>query len=329
MKESRIMRVKNAFGELFQRYSNNPILTIRDWPYPANSVFNAGATLIDGQTLLLVRVEDHRGFSHLTVARSQNGMTHWKIDPQPTFRPDAENHPEEIYGVEDPRITYLESLGEYAITYTAYSQSGPLVSLAKTKDFVSFERIGSVMPPVDKDAALFPVQFGGRWALIHRPNTVFPGYASHIWISFSPDLQHWGDHRILLRARSGGWWDAKKIGLSPPPLKTSDGWLILYHGVRHTAGGAIYRLGLALLDLENPTIVLRRSEEWIFGPKESYERDGDVDDVVFPCGWILHDGEVRLYYGGADTCMALATAQLSDLQEYIKHCPAGERSPGW
>jgi predicted GH43/DUF377 family glycosyl hydrolase len=125
-----------------------------------------------------------------------------------------------------------------------------------------------------------------------------------------------------MHARRGAWWDANKIGLSPPPLETPEGWLILYHGVRGTAGGCLYRLGLALLDLDDPCRVLRRSDEWIFAPELPYERQGDVNGVVFPCGWILDQpsGEIRLYYGGADTCLALATAQLSDLLSYLGTC---------
>ena len=174
------------------------------------------------------------------------------------------------------------------------------------------------MPPEDKDAALLPIQFNGRWAMIHRPVASLPHMGAHMWISHSPDLKHWGDHHILLAARRGGWWDANKIGLSPPPLRTPDGWLILYHGVRVTASGSIYRLGLALADLNDPCHVLARSGEWVFSPEEDYETFGDVDKVVFPCGWILEGDEVRLYYGGADTCLALATASLSRLLAWLK-----------
>lgn len=138
------------------------------------------------------------------------------------------------------------------------------------------------MSPDDKDAALFPRKFNGKYVLIHRPYS--DGHKAHIWIFSSIDLHNWGEHQVLLNARSGGWWDANKVGLSAQPLETIDGWLILYHGVKHTAAGAIYRLGLALLDLENPSKVLRRSNEWIFGPEEPYEKFGDVSDVVFPCG---------------------------------------------
>ncbi len=309
--------------ELFKRYEANPILTCRDWPYPVNSVFNPGAVSVDGRSLLLARVEDKRGFSHLCVARSSDGITDWAIDQQPSLEPRPETYPEEIWGIEDPRVTRIDELGLWVITYTAYSTAGPLVSLATTPDFVNFDRRGTVMPPEDKDAALFPVKFKGRYAMLHRPVSTFLGTGAHIWISFSPDLKHWGDHQIVLPARRGGWWDANKIGLSPPPLQTPEGWLILYHGVRETAGGSIYRLGLALLDLENPTHVLRRSDEWVFAPDAPYERDGDVGQVVFPCGWIAQGNEIRLYYGGADTCIALATANLSDLLEFVKNCPEG------
>ena len=306
------------FRDLFRRHPNNPIITIRDIPYPANTVFNAGATTIGEETLLLMRVESRTGISHLAVARSQNGVSHWRITGRPAMAPSPETHPEEIWGIEDPRITWLEELGEWVIPYTAYSEGGPLVSLATTRDFEYFKRLGPVMPPEDKDAALFPVRFNGRWAMIHRPVSGFQGVDAHIWISFSPDLKHWGDHRILIQARTGAWWDARKIGLSPPPLKTEEGWLILYHGVRTTAGGAIYRLGLALLDTQDPCRIIARSNEWVFAPQEPYELFGDVDKVVFPCGWVLKGDEVRLYYGGADSCLALATASLPELLAWLK-----------
>jgi predicted GH43/DUF377 family glycosyl hydrolase len=131
-------------------------------------------------------------------------------------------------------------------------------------------------------------------------------------------MKHWGDHKILIPARRGGWWDANKIGLSPPPLQTEQGWLILYHGVRTTVAGCIYRLGLALLDLEDPTKLLARSDEWVFAPQESYEVVGDVDKVVFPCGWVAEGDSVRLYYGGADKCIALATGRVSEMLEWLE-----------
>ncbi len=317
------------FKELFTRHAANPIIQAGDIPYQVNSVFNAAATRVADETLLLMRVEDRRGISHLTAARSRDGVTNWRIDPQPTLAPNPSEYPEEVWGIEDPRVTWIEDLGLWTVVYTAYSRGGPLVSLATTKDFKIFERKGVVMPPEDKDAALFPVQFDGRWAMLHRPVSAFIGVGAHIWISFSPDMKHWGDHQIVIPARSGAWWDANTVGLSPPPLRTEKGWLILYHGVRHTAGGCIYRLGLALLDLENPVRVLTRSDEWAFAPEEEYEVTGDVDKVVFPCGWVAEGDDIRLYYGGADKCIALATAKISELMDWLeKHDQQDKRMWG-
>ena len=243
------MHVESHTGlPLFNRYEGNPILTQNHWPYPINSVFNAAAVkLPDGETLLLCRVEDRRGLSHLCVARSANGIDNWRIDAQPTMPANPREYPEELWGIEDPRITYVPELKQYAIVYTSFSRGGPGVSLALTKDFKTFERYGVIAQPEDKDAALLPNRIGGLWALIHRPVTTL---GAHMWISYSPDLRHWGGHKIMLEARRGGWWDANKIGLCSPPIETAKGWLTIYHGVRQTASGSIYRLGLALFDLE-------------------------------------------------------------------------------
>jgi predicted GH43/DUF377 family glycosyl hydrolase len=311
---------------LFERHTQNPILTTDDWPYPANSVFNPGAVLLpDGTTLLLCRVEDQRGHSHFCAARSQNGVDGWEIDPEPTLFPDPERYPEELWGIEDPRITYVPELKAYAIAYTAYSRGGPAVSLALTDDFKHFERHEAIMPPEDKDAALLPHRIGGYWVLLHRPTTPF---GAHIWLSYSPDLRHWGRHRMILRARRGAWWDSLKIGLCPPPIETSDGWLMIYHGVRETASGAIYRLGLALFSPEEPERCLLRSDTWVFGAEEPYERFGDVNNVVFPCGCVLDPDRdtLRMYYGAADTCIGLATASLSNLLEWLKAHGRPDRS---
>ncbi|MCD6496885.1 MAG: glycosidase [Deltaproteobacteria bacterium] len=308
---------------LFKRHPANPLLHAALWPYPVNSVFNAAAAQVGDETVLLTRVEDMRGISHLNVARSPDGVGGWRIDPTPTLMADPDKHPEEIWGIEDPRVVFLEEMNRWAVCYVAYSRGGPLVSLALTDDFRTFDRVGPITPPEDKDAALFPRKIGDRWVLVHRPITSFQGPEQHIWISHSPDLKHWGDHKILLHSRSGSWWDAYKIGLGPPPLETAEGWLMMYHGVRVTASGALYRAGLALLDIDDPTKVLRRTDEWVFAPREPYERYGDVGDVVFPCGWIYDEDQdrIRLYYGAADTCLALATAKMSDVLDYILACP--------
>lgn len=304
--------------ELLQRHKLNPILTAADWPYAVHTVFNPAATLLpDGSTLLLCRVEDRRGLSHLCAARSTNGVDEWQIDPQPTLLSDPKHFPEELWGIEDPRITYVPEREQYAIVYTAYSRDGPGVALAFTEDFHHFERYGVIMPPEDKDAALLPHRIGDYWALIHRPVSA---PRAHMWISYSADLRHWGSHKLMLEARRGAWWDANKIGLSPPPIETAQGWLVIYHGVRQTAAGAIYRLGLALFDLHTPELCLKRGDEWFFRPEEPYELHGDVGNVVFPCGYTLApDGDtIRLYYGAADTSIGLATGSVSAMLDWLE-----------
>jgi predicted GH43/DUF377 family glycosyl hydrolase len=182
------------------------------------------------------------------------------------------------------------------------------------------------MPPEDKDAALLPRRIGGQWAMIHRPVSAMGG--AHIWISFSKDLRHWGDHSLVLSARRGPWWDANKVGLSPPLIETPEGWLMIYHGVKQTAACSLYRIGLALLDREHPTKCLMRSDEWIMGPDSEYERSGDVGYVVFPCGYTLGDDRdtLNLYYGAADTSVALATGSVRAMVDWLKtHCSTDPR----
>ena len=309
--------MSNQYPELFKRHKLNPILTAADWPYPINSVFNPGAILLkDGTTLLLCRVEDRSGLSHLCAARSSNGVDRWVIDSEPTFRPDPVNFPEEIWGIEDPRITYIQELDKYAVVYTSYTRDGAGVSLAFTQDFHTFERYGLIMSPEDKDATLLPHRVGEYWALIHRPVS---SPRAHIWISYSADLYHWGSHKIVMEARKGGWWDANKIGLSSPLIETHEGWLMIYHGVKQNAAGAIYRLGLALFDLQEPEKCIKRGNNWIFGPEEPYELEGDVDKVVFPCGYTIDaDGDtIYMYYGAADTSIGLATGSIKELLQWL------------
>ncbi len=305
-------------SDLFIREAHNPILTARDWPYPCNTVFNPGATLLpDGTTLLLCRVEGRNGHSHLTAARSKNGVDHWEIDERPTLLPEPEDYPGELWGIEDPRITWVEEFKKFAVVYTSYSVGGPGVSLALTEDFRYFDRMGVILPPEDKDAALLPHRIGDFWAMIHRPLTIL---GAHVWISYSPDLRHWGSHKLILPARSGAWWDANKIGLCTPMIDTPEGRIMIYHGARETASGTIYRLGLALFDLETPEECLIRGDEWVFGPEEAYEDIGDVGQVVFPCGHTIgKDGDtLNLYYGAADSCICLARASIREMLDWLK-----------
>jgi beta-1,2-mannobiose phosphorylase / 1,2-beta-oligomannan phosphorylase len=311
-----------AGKELFERHPSNPILSPSDWPTAVNAVFNPAAAVVDGQTVLLVRVEDRRGISYLHVARSPDGIGDWVIDPEPllTPQPDVET---EQWGFEDPRSVWVGELERWVITCTAYGPTGPAVFLATTTDFRSVERLGIIRQPEDKNAAVLPERVGGKWILFHRPMTTFGGSRGEIVLSRSDDLRSWSAPEQVLQPRRGSWWDSLRIGIGPPPLRTDHGWLVIYHGVKETVAGSLYRVGLALTALDNPARVLHRAPEWVLSPSAPYERTGDIPNAVFPCG-LVHDvasGELRLYYGAADTTVCLATAQLDDVLDVVRASP--------
>ena len=292
---------------IFRRHPGNPLISADDLPGRWASAFNPGATLTDDGVVVLVRGEDRRGLSSIFVARSADGVGGWRIEPRPLLAPDQ---PWQEWGCEDPRITFVPETGEYVIAYTAYSHLGPGVGIARTADFHDVHLEGLVLSPENKDAALFPRRFEGDWLLVHRPVS---GQTGHMWLASSPDLIHWGRPRVLLETRPPVWWDGARIGAGTQPLETDAGWLLLYHGVKLAPSGPIYRVGVALLDGEQPWRVLGRSREWVFEPEAPYERTGDVPNVVFPCGAFLRDGEVWMYYGAGDTTVGLATARLDDV----------------
>jgi predicted GH43/DUF377 family glycosyl hydrolase len=311
-------------AELFHRHPSNPILTAADWPYEVNGVFNPAAAEVAGQTVLLARVEDRRGISHLTVARSANGIDGWTVEREPLLAPE-EDATDEQWGFEDARVVWVDELDRWVITCTAYGPAGPGVFLATTEDFTSVERYGIVRPPEDKNAALLPHRIDGRWALLHRPKTQSAGGQGEIHLSRSDDLLSWSAPEKVLQPRAGAWWDSLRIGIGPPPIRTDRGWLLIYHGVKETIAGDIYRVGLVLLELDDPTRVLRRLPMWILAPLEPYERTGDVPNVVFPCGLVHDQGsdEVRLYYGAADSSICVATSRLADLLDAVLADPSG------
>lgn len=298
----------------FVRHEGNPIVTADDVPYPCNTVFNAAACRFGDRYLMLLRVEGFDGHSHLTLAFSDDGC-HFVVQQHPWVTPseDPDYEPFERYGVEDPRITQIEDV--YYITYTAFGPHGTRVGIGRTTDFKKFERVTLATEVDNKDAVLFPEKIAGNYVMLDRPSGM-GGKAGSIWITYSPDLVHWGRAQVVLTPQAG--WGNSKLGAATPPIKTDRGWLVLYHGVRVTAGGRLYRVGAALLDLEDPRRLLRYTPHFIFGPEETYERTGDVPNVVFPCGHILKpDGTLKIYYGAADTCIGLAEASLARLVELI------------
>lgn len=301
--------------ELFDRIQSNPIFTASDMPFPCQAVCNPAACLIQGETVLLLRAIDLGGHSHLVVARSADGLSDWKVEDPPLLSPGPNAEWYETLGCEDPRITYLPHRGEYIITYVGSSEQGAGVCLAATRDFRSVERLGLVIHPYDKDAALFPRKVRGKYLLLHRPSA---GPLENIWMSESEDLRYWGNPKCVVQEEDKPGWDSGKVGTGPPPIETPGGWLLIFHGVELEETGWLYRVGLVLLDLENPAKIIARLPHWIFGPKADYELRGEKPGIVFPTGAVVQEGTLRLYYGAADTTVAVATAPMDRLLEALR-----------
>ena len=297
--------------DLVKRFPRNPIITPDDIPFPCNTVFNAGAIKFKNEYILLLRVELLEGKSCFVLARSKDGYN-FGIEKEPIMLPSQEG-PFAIYekrGIEDPRITPFED--KFYIFYTAYSRYGPRIALAETRDFKEYKRIALVSQPGNKDAVLFPGKINDLFIRFDRPST---GTKSDMWISYSPNLIYWGNSQVVMEIRPG-FWDSDKIGAGTPPIETEAGWLEIYHGVKGTSGGRIYRLGCALFDLNDPSKLIGRSRIPVISPREPYERTGDVPNVVFTCGAIVEDTrEIKIYYGAADTCICIGTCHLNDLIE--------------
>jgi len=294
------------------RYKGNPILTKDDIPYPVETVHNAGVTKFKGRYIMLFRSHLATGRSIIGLAESGDGFN-FKAHPEPFMVPskDAQFAEYEEYGVEDPRITALE--GAFYITYSAYSRHGVRIGLAKTSDFDSVERVAFITQADYRNTVLFPEKINGRYVKLDRPNSEISPWS--IWISFSPDLRHWGDSKIVMKPVMYHW-DQMKIGPGAPPVRTNKGWLSIYHGVFPTMDGCVYRLGVALHKLDEPERILGIGNRWILQPEDDWEVVGYVHNVVFTCGAVAEeDGSLKLYWGGADKVMCAGTAVIDELVE--------------
>jgi predicted GH43/DUF377 family glycosyl hydrolase len=244
--------------------------------------------------------------SHLRLARSKDGVN-FEIDDAPAIFP-ANDY--ETFGIEDPRISLID--GTYYISYVAVSPFGVTTCLISTRDFIFFQRHGVIFCPENKDAVLFPEKVEGKFYALHRP--VSPLFRKQdIWIAESPDLQCWGNHRHLMGPRPGHW-DEAKIGAGAVPFKTDRGWLEIYHGVDRSNR---YCLGAVLLDGAEPWKIIARANKPILEPQAGYECDGFFGNVVFSCGLLCEDDNVKIYYGAADTAICCAELSLKEIIETL------------
>jgi len=299
---------------IVQRYQGNPILTAADVPYPVETVHNAGMARYNGRYVMLFRAHRATGRSILGLADSDDGF-HFTPRLDPYIMPAMEGvfAEYEAFGVEDGRICQIGD--QYLIAYSAYSRHGVRIALARTRDFVTLERIALISQADMRNVVIFPQKFDGRYARLDRPHTEIAPWS--IWISYSTDLVHWGDSRVVMKPVKYHW-DEMKIGPGATPIRTPRGWLHIYHGVFPTMDGGIYRLGVALHDLENPAEVISVCDRWILQPEDPWEVTGYVHNVVFTCGAVPeNDGTVKIYWGGADKVM---NAGIANLEELVDLC---------
>ncbi len=259
---------------------------------------------------MLFRSHLRSGRSIIGLAESEDGFK-FSVAEKPFMLPATQGMfaEYEAYGVEDPRICCID--GEYLITYSAYSRHGVRIALAKTRDFKSIERVSLISQSDMRNVVIFPERFNGRYARLDRPHSEISPWS--VWLSWSPDLVHWGDSEVVMKPVTYHW-DESKIGPGATPIRTDRGWLCIYHGVFETMDGAVYRLGVALHDLANPAKILGVCDEWILAPEDPWELTGYVHNVVFSCGAVEDgDGGVIIYWGGADTVMCAGTANINQL----------------
>lgn len=300
------------------RYAGNPILTKEDVPYAVETVHNAGAVKTGNDYILVFRSHLRNGRSILGLARSEDGFR-FSVDPHPFMTPAKHGlfAEYEEYGIEDPRICRIGE--EFFITYSAYSRHGVRIGLARTEDFKEVDRVALITEPDYRNVVLFPKKFDAGFARLDRPHTEIAPWS--IWISYSPDLIHWGKSRVVMKP-APYHWDQMKIGPGATPIETAKGWLNIYHGVFTTMDGAIYRLGCALHDIHDPAKILGIADDWILQPEDTWEVTGYVHNVVFTCGAIPEDdGSVKIYWGGADTVICVGTASMEHLCELCVQAP--------
>lgn len=300
---------------VFKRYEHNPIVTAANVPR-ANSIHNSAVVrLPNGKYAGVFRVDEIDMRYRLHVGSSDDGIN-WNIDPD-YIRMQSDNPEVTVSDWSyDPRLTEIE--GVYYLTWCNSKPQGPAIGLAWTTDFVTFVQLEDPFQPPNRNAVLFPRKINGKYAMLHRPSDRGHTPFGDIYYSESPDLVHWGHHRHVFGPYPG--WQGTKVGPGPSPIETSEGWLLIYHGVWGSCNGFLYYAGGALLDLEKPWKVLYRTRDYLIAPTMPYERIGDVPNVVFPSAAVVlpETNTIRVYYGCADTCVSMAEANLDELIDFIK-----------
>ncbi len=299
--------------DIVWRSSRNPIIP-RDLIPTSNSIFNSAVIPFEDGYAGVFRCDDKRRFMRLHAGRSQDALN-WEIEHE---RIQFESDDPELavfdYGY-DPRVVCIDDT--YYVTW-CNGYHGPTIGVATTKDFKTFHQMENAFLPYNRNGVLFPRKINGKFAMLSRPSDTKHTSFGDIFFSESPDMCYWGKHRFVMGTRRG--WESTKIGAGPVPIETTEGWLLIYHGVLTSCNGYVYSAGAALLDLDEPWNVRYRLASYLLSPQMPYECVGDVPNVVFPCAALSDSatGRIALYYGGADTVTCLAFTQVGELVDHIK-----------
>ena len=298
------------------RSAHNPIID-HDHILSSNSIFNSAVVPFESGFAGVFRADTQTRRQQLHVGFSQDGLN-WDISDDRIHFVASDGRVDEItafqYGY-DPRVVWLEDR-YYVIWCNGYH--GPTIGLAYTFDFQTFHQMENAFLPFNRNGVLFPRKINDKYVMLSRPSDSGHTPFGDIYLSESPDLTYWGRHRYVMGATDG--WQATKIGAGPIPIETTEGWLLIYHGVLTSCNGFVYSMGAALLDLDEPWKVIARGQRYLLAPQAPYERTGDVPNVAFPCAALVDPSTDRLalYYGAADTCVGVAYGYINEIIDYIK-----------
>jgi beta-1,4-mannooligosaccharide/beta-1,4-mannosyl-N-acetylglucosamine phosphorylase len=310
-------RSKNC-SDVVWRYSRNPIIP-RDAIPCSNSIFNSAVVPFGKGFAGVFRCDSKAREMRIHSGFSNDGLS-WKIshDTIKFINEDSDPDVGRSDYAYDPRVCKIDDT--YYITW-CNGYNGPTIGVGRTGDFKKFYKMENAFIPFNRNGVLFPRKIGGKYMMLSRPSDNGHTPFGDIFLSQSPDMVHWGCHRFVM-GRTRGWQNTK-IGAGPTPIETSEGWLLIYHGVLTSCNGFVYSFGAALLDLEKPWKVIRRAKSYLLSPQKDYECVGDVPNVVFPCASLVDGktGRIAIYYGAADTCTGLAFTHIDEIMEFVqKEC---------
>lgn len=303
-------------SDVVWRYSQNPIINHDHIP-SSNSIFNSAVVPYGDGFAGVFRCDSKTRQMQLHSGKSVDGIN-WHITPERlSFQP-ADARAAEINTFQyayDPRVQWIED--RYYVTW-CNGYHGPTIGVGYTYDFETYYQMENAYLPFNRNGVLFPRRINGKYAMLSRPSDNGHTPFGDIYYSESPDMTHWGCHRYVMGTTGG--WQSTKIGAGPIPIETSEGWLLIYHGVLTSCNGFVYSFGAALLDLDEPWKVIARGEPYLLAPQAPYERTGDVPNVAFPCAALADaaTGRLAIYYGGADTVVCLAFAHVDEVIDFVK-----------